>query len=355
MNIFNNKFYYILLYPFSLIFKSIVRIRNQFYDKNIFRSFKVNGCKIISIGNISVGGTGKTPVIRFLADYLKERGFNVAILSRGYNRKSKGTIIVSDGKKLLANADQAGDEPFLLARQLNSVPIVAEADRYKGAKLIQDKFQPEVILLDDAFQHRRLRRDFDIVLVDASVGFGRGLLLPAGFLREPISSLERADLIWVTRIDQATDSRILIQKVSCHSAAPIITSKHRTVKIVQMDSGEQFDLYHLNRKRVLLFSGIGNPDSFEKSVTKLGAKIVYHFTFSDHYHYKSEDIEKIFSKAEQINVDIILTTEKDYVRIIELKADLSKIYYLAIEIHIVENENLLKTALSSLFSFGFEQ
>jgi len=192
MNIFNNKFYQFLLYPFSLIFKLITWIRNRLYDKNIFRSLKANQCKIISVGNISVGGTGKTPVIRFLADYLKEMGFKVAILSRGYRRKSKGTIIVSDGNETLANLQQAGDEPYLLARQLDSIPVIVEADRYKGARFIQDNFQPDVILLDDAFQHRRLHRDLDIVLVDASVGFGRGFLLPAGFLREPISSLKRA-------------------------------------------------------------------------------------------------------------------------------------------------------------------
>ena len=337
-------------YPFSLIYKIIICVRNLLYDKKIFRSLKVINCKVISVGNISVGGTGKTPVIKFLAVYLKEMGFKVAILSRGYRRKSKGIVIVSDGKQILAGLHRAGDEPHLLARQLKNIPIVVEADRYKGALLIQKKFKPDVILLDDGYQHRRLHRDFDIVLVDASVGFGRGFLVPTGFLREPVSSLRRADLIWFTRIDQSKNINKLTKQVRNFSSNPYVTSEHRAIEIIQASTGNRFHLSYLDHKRVFLFSGIANPASFEKTVTNLGVQVVQHLKFSDHYNYKTIDIIKITAEAQNTDAELVLTTEKDYVRIIEPVPNLSKIYYLAIEIQIGNYEHILKNSLSSVLS-----
>jgi len=332
----------------------MIWFRNKLYEKKFYRSLKIENSKVISVGNISVGGTGKTPVIKFLAVYLKGMGFKVAILSRGYRRKSKGTLVVSDGKKILERLDRAGDEPYLLARQLKDIPVVVESDRYKGTLFIQKKFQPEVILLDDGYQHRRLYRNLDIVLVDASVGFGRGFLLPAGFLREPISSLKRADLIWLTRIDQSKDFANLINKVRQSSSSPIVTSEHRAIEIIQANTGNQYALSYLNRKRVFLFSGIANPASFEKTVSNLGAKVVCHLKFADHYHYRNIDIKKIIPKAENLHVDFILTTEKDYVRIIDFIPILKKIYYLTIEIRIRNYEDKLKNLLTSLLSDGSE-
>ena len=350
MNIFENRFYQFLLFPFSLIYEIIISIRNLFYDKNIFRSLKISNCKVISVGNISVGGTGKTPVIHFLANYLQKRGISVAILSRGYRRKSKGPVIVSDGKRILAGLNQAGDEPYLLARQLKSIPVVVEADRYKGALLIQGKFKPDVILLDDGFQHRRLHRDLNIVLIDASVGFGRGFLLPAGFLREPLSSLKRADLIWFTRIDQSRDFDRLIEQVRKFSSAPRLTSEHRAIEVVEASSGRRLKLSFLNQKRIYLFSGIANPGSFEKTIVNLGARLVHHRLFSDHYQYTPADIKKVTTHANNVRCDIILTTEKDYIRLCGRIPNLSKIYYLAIEIRISDQESAVQNSITTLLS-----
>ncbi len=348
MNILQNKVYQLIFYPFSLIYGMIIRFRNQLYDKKIFRSLKVENVKIISVGNITVGGTGKTPVTKFLAILLRDMGFKVAILSRGYGRKSKKTVVVSDGKKILVRIDHAGDEPFLLARQLKNIPVVVEADRYKGALLIQKKFYPDIILLDDGYQHRRLHRDFNILLIDASSGFGDGLLLPAGFLREPITSLKRADLIWLTRIDQAENLNQLIKIIQNFSSSPIMTSYHQTVEIIQAGTGNRADLSFLNQKQVFLFSGIANPKSFEKAVTDSGANIVYHLKFADHYDYKDKDISKIIYKAQNTNADLILTTEKDYVRLSDLIHNFSKIYFLTIEIRIGDYFEILKNKLSSV-------
>jgi tetraacyldisaccharide 4'-kinase len=350
MNIFNNKVYQFFLYPLSLIYGIMIWFRNKLYDKNIFRFLKITNCKIISVGNITIGGTGKTPVIRFLADHLKEMGFKVAVLSRGYRRKSKGTVVVSDGEKILAEWEEAGDEPYLLARQLNKIPIVVESDRSKGALFIQQEFEPDVILLDDGYQHRRLYRDLDIVLIDASVEFGNGFLLPAGFLREPISSLKRADLIWFTRVDQSKNFDRLIKQIRNICSCPIVTSNHQAEEIIQANTGNRLALSHLNQKRVLLFSGIANPASFKKTIINLGAKVVHHVKFSDHYQYKKLDINKLILTAQNVNADMILTTEKDYVRIIDLLPNLSNIYFLTIEIRIVNCLVVLKNTLNSVLS-----
>ena len=348
MNIFNNRFFQVLLFPASIIYRIIIWLRNKLYDKNIFRSLKIDDCKLISVGNISVGGTGKTPVIKFLAIYLNNRGFKIAILSRGYRRSSKGTVIVSDGKKLLAGLEDAGDEPYLLAQQLKNIPVVVEADRYKGALIIQEKFRPDIILLDDAFQHRRLKRDLNVVLVDASVGFGWGLLLPAGFLREPIRSLKRSDLVWLTRVDQAKSLNKIVKKVGRYSSSPVIASEHQANEVIQANKRNRYELSFLNKKRILLFSGIANPGSFEKTVISLGGLVVRHKVFADHYQYLQSDITSLIDRAGEANADIILTTEKDFVRIENLIHNISNIYYLTIEIQIGNYQSILENVLTLL-------
>lgn len=348
MNIFENRIYRMLCYPLSFIYGAMIWLRNKLYDKNIFRSLKNNTCKVISVGNISVGGTGKTPVIKFLADYLKASGFKVAILSRGYKRKSKGSVVVSDGKRVLSDILQSGDEPFLLAKKLPGVPVVTESDRYKGASLISERFQPDVILLDDGFQHRRLFRDLNIVTVDASTGFGRGLLLPAGFLREPLSSLCRASLIWLTRVDQAKEADVLIAKIKKNTRAPIISSYHEAADLIHANTHDRFPLSFLRQKKVLLFSGIANHSAFEDTVKALGSNVVFHKKFPDHYHYRARDIETITGLSQNNNVQLILTTEKDFVRVTEFVDDKFQIYYLTIEIRICNDDDILKNMLLTI-------
>lgn len=307
---------------------------------------KIKTCKIISVGNISVGGTGKTPVVKFLATYFHNLGFSVAVLSRGYGRRSKGSVIVSNGEQILACLADSGDEPLLLARQLNNIPLLVEVDRYKGALLIQKHFKSDIILLDDGFQHRRLHRDLDIVLIDASVGFGNGLLLPAGSLREPVSSLKRSDLVWLTRVKHTTNLDPLINEIRKYCSCPILKSNHQATEIIQAGTDNRLALSNLNQKNVFLFSGIANPTSFERTVTNLGAKIVGHLTFSDHYLYNKKDINKICYNAKIANADLILTTEKDFVRIVDRIENLPKIYYLTIEIRIDNDIEVLKEKLS---------
>jgi tetraacyldisaccharide 4'-kinase len=341
MSIFENKILQIMLLPVSFIYGLIIKVRNFCYEARIISTKKIGQCKIISIGNISVGGTGKTPVVKYLAGYLQGKGLKVAVLSRGYKRQSSGTLLVSDGKNILANFRQAGDEPYLLANTLKNVVIVVEADRFKGGLFISKLFRPDVILLDDAFQHRRIYHDVDIALIDASRGFGNGHLLPSGFLREPISSLKRAQLIWLTRVDQCTDLSSLNKIIQQVNNCPQITSSHAPACLIQIKTKKSFDPSLLNKKKVLLFSGIANNESFEKTIFKLGAEIVYHKKFSDHYPYSKRDIDEIKAQMEKLQVEMGVTTEKDYFRLTDVKVEIENFYYLTIDIKIEVGENFL--------------
>ncbi|MDZ7263017.1 MAG: tetraacyldisaccharide 4'-kinase [candidate division KSB1 bacterium] len=347
MTIFENKLWQRAWFPLSLGYALIIRLRNLFYDKKIFKSYQIERARVISVGNIAVGGTGKTPTIEFLAHRLQAMGHRVAVLSRGYGRQSRGRLIVSDGNQLLVPANLAGDEPTLLAHHLPGVPIVVDKDRYQAAKFIEQNFGSEIILLDDGFQHRRLQRDLDIVLIDATRGFGAGLLLPAGFLREPISSLKRSHLIWLTRIDQALGYQQLIETIRRHTMVPILTSYHEPRLLIHAWSGQPTELTALRHQRVLLFSGIAHPVAFERTVRDCGAQIVDHVKFPDHHAYSRENLQHIMARSGQLTAALIVTTEKDYVRLKHhLTAEFSSMFYIRIEIGGVHDETVLNQALT---------
>lgn len=349
MNIFENSVLQILFMPLSFIYGLIIRLRNFCYDNGLFAINIIDGCKIIGVGNISVGGTGKTPVVKFIADYLVKKNLKVVVLSRGYGRESKGTVIVSDGNKILTDFETAGDEPLLLANQLKKVPVIVEADRVKGARFIVDKFAPDVILLDDAYQHRKIFRDLNIVLIDASRGFGNNKLLPSGFLREPISNLKRADLVWLTRVDSTENLNHLQTTILKYSKSPQVTSAHVPTALIQMKNNKSYDLSFLKDKKIVLFSGIANQASFYKVVKNLGAVVTFEKEFSDHYHYSTKDLKRIITLFTSTNSDLILTTEKDYYRIASQVSYLEHFYYLTVEINIIDGYETLNHNLTSLF------
>lgn len=355
MTIFDHRLLKYILYPFSVLYGLIVRVRNFCYDFDVLRTTKIENCRVISVGNISVGGTGKTPVIKYLALYLKKKNLNVAVLSRGYGRKSIGTRIVSDGNTILCDFLESGDEPMLLARQLKGVPVVVEADRSKGARFIVEQFRPDVILLDDGYQHRRLARDFNIALVDASVGFGSEFLLPAGFLREPVSSLNRADLIWLTRVDQAETVQPLIHRIGKVADKKIIKSVHHANGIVSAKNGRFHAVEFIQNKKVVLFSGIANTDSFENTVTSLGAELLYHARYSDHHLYNKQDLKSIEQKSRALDAEMILTTEKDFVKLAGLTDGWFNLYYVSININIIGEMDLEQTGLCKIFNKSIKQ
>ena len=333
----------VIAYPLSLMYILGVRLRVLLYSWGVLKTHSLD-VRVISIGNITLGGAGKTPVVAFLAEYLKKNGRRISILSRGYGRVSKGVHIVSTDQK--TDWRHSGDEPYLLARRLPQVPVVVGENRVRAGRQAVDSFDSEALLLDDGFQHLRLHRDIDIVVIDASNPFGNGIVFPAGTLREPKGNLNRANLYWLTRVDQADDLpslRRFLKKIKPENT--IVESTYRPVGLRRHQSGSAHDLVALQKTKVILMSGIANPRSFELTASGLGADILQHFTYPDHHAFNPEDIELVQQAASQSRAEFILTTEKDGVRIPQDIEYTVPIHELIIEIHITRGvddlENLL--------------
>ena len=308
-----------LLWLASLGYGVGVHLRHALYRLGIFRRKKVPA-KVISIGNITVGGTGKTPLTLYLGKALQERGKKVVILSRGYKRRSKKSWdCVSDGEKVHLSAQEAGDEPYLMASKLEGIPIYVGAKRLQSAQEALKRHAVDVFLLDDGFQHTKLHRDFDFVTIDATSFKYSAHLLPYGLFREPLSYLKRADCLILTRTHQINP----IQKENIkkrlkyfNPSAPILEANYRPVGLKHMVSQDSLPIEALSGKKVFAFAGIGNPTSFQKVIRDLKADVVGFKRYLDHRAYTIKDIERILAKAQEKKADLILTTEKDAVRIL---------------------------------------
>ena len=297
----------------SLIYRSLVTIRNFFYGANIL-STKSLECKVISIGNITVGGSGKTPTVEYISNLLQSKGHKVGIISRGYKRKSKATLIVTDGRNKPESWEHVGDEPFLLAHKLENIPIVVGASRYKSGSVMIEKFQPDVILMDDGFQHLSLHRDLDIVLVNSKDIRSDHKLIPKGKLREPISNLNRADLIIISKSNIHQPSNYLINKIESFNR-PTIYNEIQIEDLLQYKSNKSNELEKIANKKVYLFSALGDNESFKKIMDNTDAEIVGHSKYLDHHHYTLDDLKDIEQKATKCHAEFLITTEKDLVKI----------------------------------------
>tara|TARA_X000001036_G_scaffold381402_1_gene373411 strand:+ start:207 stop:1199 length:993 start_codon:yes stop_codon:yes gene_type:complete len=299
-----------LLLPFSLLFRTFVFFRNYFYDKGIISVNKLP-CSIISIGNITTGGTGKTPFVVYLSKILKNQfNYKVAILSRGYKRRTSGTVLVSNEKSWSA----FGDEPYMMSKQLKDIPIVVDENRYRGGCYLVKKYNPDVIILDDGFQHRSLHRDFDIVLINGNDSKINYKLLPQGRLREPWKSLARANAIFITK---DTPKQFLLKKLKNSKIKYYNTETHSTV--VQGNGLKDISNIKLKEKNAFLLSGIADPKNFEKTINNLNLNIVGFKFLPDHFHFNHKIINKTIDDAKRSNADYIITTEKDWVKIDPLK------------------------------------
>ncbi len=319
----------------SLLYGVVIRLRLYLYRLNIFRTKKLP-CRVISVGNITVGGTGKTPTVIHIARLLKARGMRPAIVSRGYGRKRESDILtVSDGRNIPLDADRGGDEPFLIACKLPGVPVVVGADRYEAGMHAINELRPDVVVLDDGYQHIRLMRDLNIALLDGEDAFGKGRLFPAGTLREPLSALRRAELVLVTKTDRTSDVERIGRTVRNYTNAPIFTARLTPIDLVDAETGEARELGTLRNTTVLAFSGIARPSSFFTSLQELGARLVDAVPFPDHHRYTSGDLAEIRRKAADLRVDLIVTTEKDAVRLRPFRP--RDVWSLRIEQHIIES------------------
>jgi tetraacyldisaccharide 4'-kinase len=324
----------------SVIYGLIQKLRYKLYDLNILKKRKADGVYIICIGNITAGGTGKTPAVQYFAKKIISEGKKVAIISRGYMGKRKQEpFIVSDGKSILCTPNESGDELYLHAISLKT-PIVAAKKRYDGVKFCQKEFGSEVIIMDDGFQHIQLERDWNIVLIDATNPFGGNNLLPLGRLREPIAGLKRADEFIITRSDSVSEEVIneIIDKLKKYGKK-ISKAVHFSGSFIFKE--KIINVEFIKGKEVFLFSGIGNPANFRRSIESLGAVVAEEVSYRDHYKFSEKDISEIERKFKKSNAKLMVTTEKDFVKIEKIcsKEFIERLYILKIEFKISE-ENI---------------
>ncbi len=343
----------LLFKPLSIVYGAITSARNSLFEKNYFHSKDLE-MPTISVGNITVGGTGKTPIVARIAEMLFEIGRKSCILTRGYGRENpKQRVVVSDGKTILGESNISGDEPFELANKLlGRSAVIADAKRFDAGIWAKENLKSDAFILDDGFQHRHLNRDLDIVLIDATNPFGNGNLLPTGILREYLDGLKRADLLIITRSnlvsqDEITNIRFEISKHN--SNASILLSNTRTRGIRAIAGNVKIEIDQLKSEaKFFAFCGLGNPESFFESLRRENFDLVRTKSFADHYVYQQKDIFEIENSLKQVGFEILLTTEKDATKLRDLKFKLP-CYVVEIEAVIDEIE-ILRDKLGEICS-----
>lgn len=290
-------------------------------------------CKIISVGNLVVGGTGKTPFTILLAKYLKSKGNSVAVSHRGYKGKFENMVkLISDENFIYDCAKDAGDEPFLLAQNLLGIPVIVGKNRTKAIKYLEKKFSPDYIILDDSYQHLKVRHDIDFLLFSAKNPLGNGFVIPAGMLREPKSAIKFADVV----VFNDCSDNFKIPKEMSKFQKPIFQTEYEIKNFINYQTDETEDISYFKNKKIYLISGIGNPESFENSIKSSGIDFSHHFIFSDHYYFRYEnDIRPIIRKGLKEKIDTILTTEKDFMKMQNFPLYEIDFYYAKLNIKII--------------------
>jgi tetraacyldisaccharide 4'-kinase len=353
------------LFVVSRIYRSLVEFRISLYSQRILRP-RTLGCLVVSIGNLTCGGTGKTPVVEVFARTLARKNRKVAILSRGYKSKSKplgqkiiDTIlrrkeeqlprVVSDGQRLLLNSEMAGDEPYMLASNLKDVVVLVDKDRVKSGRHAINEFDCDTLILDDGFQYLHLKPRLNILLVDSTNPFDNHHLLPRGLMREPIKHLRRADYIFLTKSNGGSHLRHIKQFIKRHNHhAEIIECTHRPKYLQDVHTGERLKLEDLKGKRVSALSGIAAPQGFEQFLRDLGAELVYNERYADHHRYTQQELIDFINASLTHGTDWILTTEKDAVRFPRLNRRDLPMYFLRVEIDILSGHENFDQCISRI-------
>lgn len=331
----------LILPPLSVLYNAITRTRLSLYRRGTFQSIKLNR-PVISVGNITTGGTGKTPLVEWVARTLAAADKKVCILTRGYGRDNPDRlVIVSDGNTVMATPSEAGDEPFLLATNLiGASAVISGADRVTAGNEAIKRFHTDCFILDDGFQHLRLERDLNIVTVDATNPWGGGHLLPYGRLREPLSGLSRADIIVITRTDQAPNLDALHTEVRKHAATvPVFQSRMRTSQVALLNGSSDEAI----APPVAAFCAVGNPRSFFNAIPH---DIVLKKAYPDHYRYSQSEIDSLIDAASRAGANSLITTAKDAVKLRSLSFSLP-CYVMEIELEIDNQEELVRLVLSA--------
>ncbi len=337
-----------VLYACSQFFQLGVKSRLHLYDKGVLKQ-KSLPCKVVSIGNITVGGTGKTPMVHYVANLLKGLGLRVAVLSRGYggNAQRLGGI-VSDGKTTFMGLRASGDEPQLLASKLKGIPLLVGKDRYLAGRRAISRFGASVLVLDDAFQHLPLKRDLNLLLLDGTRPFGNGYCFPRGTLREPVEQIKRASSFVLTHCTEdcnLTGERSIIEAHA--QGRPIFRCMHVPETLFVAGRKKSLDLASLKGRRLFAFSGIARNERFRKTIAKLEGNLAGFLEFPDHHRYAHEDLRLIWERARGLKVDYIVTTEKDYVNIWTEMPSTPRLLVLAVSISFGDDTEAFASYLKS--------
>ena len=329
----------------SYLFLAVVSIRYFLYRTGLLRRYPL-GTQVISIGNVTAGGTGKTPVTEIFARTLAAEGRKVAILSRGYRRKEapwwqrlftqviEKPLVVSDGRRVLLDSATGGDEPYMLASNLPGVAVVVDRNRVKAGRYAVNRLGCDTLILDDGFQYQKLKHSIEVVLVDSTNPFGNGNLLPRGILREPVRNLKRADIIFLTKC-RGDVSAVKEEIRRYNTTAEIVECNHTPKVMKDVWSREEFPLDWLRDKTVCTLSGIASPKGFENSLRHLGAKVVWCERYADHHRYDASEVLYALNRTADMGADALVTTEKDAVRFPRLETAPVKCLYLRIAIEIL--------------------
>ena len=342
-----------ILIPFVPLFALIVKLRNKLFDKEIFRAESVDA-KVVSVGNINIGGSGKTPLVIFLINLLKNEGKRVGVLSRGYGRKSRGYILVSDGKKILTDVESCGDEILLTAKEC-SVPSAVSEKRIDGAKKLISDQRVDTIVLDDAFQHRWIKRDVDLLICEQrfliSPDFFDHYLLPAGSMREPFGSIERASAVIINR--KFSQLREIPDDVKKYFTNKKIFNVYYSAKgFVDIKRETEYNLSEFEGQKSLVVCGIANPYSFFTALRQTNVDTENYLIFRDHKYYTNKEIQRIRKMFYTTNSHSVVTTQKDAVKFSEHQNELDDIdiFYLKIELMMDESSSFKEFLLNKIIT-----
>lgn len=341
----------------SYLFSGLVQVRYLLYKNHILKPQPL-GCRVIVVGNLTVGGTGKTPVVEMLAKALKDKGRSVAVLSRGYKSKTEPLLkklwrllshgevpppkVVSDGDTIFLNSEEAGDEPYMLARNLPGIKVIVDKNRVKGGYYAIKKYKVDTLILDDGFQYLPLKGWLNILLIDKTNPFGNRNLLPRGILREPIKHLKRASYVFITKSD-GVESPELLSTIQEHQPdLKLIECRHYPTIFKALDGSHTLPLSAMQGKPIAVLSGIASPKSFETFLEERGAELVHKQQFTDHHRFTDYELEAFVKQALEAKAEYLLLTEKDAVRLPKCWAPPLPSYYLRIEIDILKGKEIFE-------------
>ncbi len=331
------------LYPPAYLYSIIVRLRASLYKSGIIKSRSLP-CKVISVGNIAAGGTGKTPFTIYLCELLRDKSFKPAIVTRGYKGASEGkTSIVSDGKNLLMAPPDAGDEAVLLSRKLPGVPVIMGSNRFEAGMLALERFEIDVIVLDDGYQHLALKRDLNILLMDASKPFGNGHTLPLGYLREPAAAAGRSDIIVLTRSGHSGQ-----KPAGLPTGVPVARAAYRPSLLFYIWDSRVVGFDELSGRSVMPVAAIADPASFPLILKGLNAKILKGKFYPDHHLYTSGDVSEIAAAALERGADFVIVTEKDAVKLAAFGPAAIPFLALGVKMEITEGSSLIEDFLNKM-------